>query len=289
MKILLFGLGQLSQQIQVDFTSYKLIVIDRDDCDVTQAEQVKSVFAKHDADLVINATAYTAVDKAEEAKEKAFAVNAKAVGCLAQQCAQHNLPLIHISTDYVFDGLSSQPYAEESSVNPQSVYGQSKLRGEELIQESMKKHLIIRTSWLYGSYGNNFVKNIIRAGQNRPELKIVDDQVGSPTSTSSLSQCLMSFCEMIDHGFDQWGIYHFSGEGQCSWYEFTQEIFANLNAKEFNVPHISPIKTHVLNLLAPRPAYSVLDKNKIKILGIEVPSWQDDLRKVMPVIARGFL
>ncbi|MHB9095769.1 MAG: dTDP-4-dehydrorhamnose reductase [Eubacteriales bacterium] len=225
--------------------------LDLPDLDITNSSMVKSTMSSLQPDLLINAAAYTDVDGCESNVDLAFAVNAAGTRNLAVVCSELNIPLVHISTDYIFNGTGTSPYKEGDTPNPQSVYGKSKLLGEQNVRELTNKHYIIRTSWLYGDNGKNFVATMLRLGQERDEIGVVNDQVGSPTYTVDLAGAIS---ELIME--PAYGTYHITNSGICSWYDFTLEIFKQAGIEGVNV---KPITTDELNRPAPRPRNSVLD------------------------------
>lgn len=251
----------------------------RPDFDITDADQVYKILDTHSPDILINCAAYTAVDKAESDKEMAFEVNEKGPLNLARACSERGTKLVHISTDFVFDGKGNHPYKEDDKVNPIGVYGASKLAGELSIKNTAEEHLIIRTSWLYGKNGNNFVKTIIRLASEREELGIVYDQTGTPTYTKDLAEGIIKLIEA-----KAFGIYHFSNEGVCSWYDFAHEIIgvAEEMGEKFKLKKLKPILTEDYPSPAKRPAYSVLNKAKYKeTTSLEIPHWRDGLKKYL--------
>jgi len=273
--------GQLGTELSLKYKKLKecnFIFTDIDELDLTHKRAVESFFETNIPDIVINCAAYVAVDKAEVEKDKAFKLNRDVPKLLAENCEKFNSTLIHISTDYVFDGESCRPYNESDPTNPQSVYGQSKLEGEEFVLQG-EKNLIVRTSWLYSAHGNNFVKTMIRLGKEKKEIAVVFDQVGTPTSAADFANALLSIVDSISSsGISKPGIYHFSNEGVCSWYDFAIEIMklAGLSCK------VKPITSDQYPALAKRPAFSVFNKTKIKeSFNIEIPYWNDSFEKVI--------
>lgn len=245
--------------------------------DITDKEAVESYVSRNDIDTIVNCAAYTAVDKAEEEPDKAELINAKAVENLAEVADKEGCLLVHISTDYVFDGMASEPYTEKSLVNPQTVYGRTKLAGERAIKKSGCLAIVIRTAWLYSEYGTNFVKTVLRLAKEKGELNVVADQVGTPTYAADLAAAIAHILA-DDCVADKTGIYHFSNEGVCSWYDFAQEI-VRLSGEPCKV---NALKTADYPSKAHRPAYSVLDKTKIKReFGVVVPEWKEALGRMM--------
>ena len=275
--------GQLAREINAiaaDYTDYHFLFASRDDLPIENKEKVELFFEKHRIDYCINCAAYTAVDKAEleSEKEQVFLINAYAVEGLAEICKFHKAKLIHISTDYVYDGSNKLPLKETDAVGPVSVYGSSKLHGEELATQQNPATLIIRTSWVYSSFGNNFVKTMLRLFGERDEINVVGDQYGCPTYAADLATVIMSSIEKMKGGNDLSGIVNYCNEGITTWYEFAEEIksLSNSNCK------ISPIPTSSYKTAAKRPLYSVLDTTKIKrTLGLQIPFWKDSLKKCM--------
>lgn len=284
-KIVITGsLGQLGrclQDITNQYADFDYKFVDVDELDICNKEQVKLFFDDYKPDFCINTAAYTAVDKAEKDTQKAFDVNANGVKNLAKSCLKYNTVLIHISTDFVFDGTKSTPYTEDDLPNPISVYGASKWEGEKHIQSILPKHIIIRTSWLYSPYGNNFVKTMLRLAETKSMLSVVDDQIGTPTNACDLAQGIMQVISkqvLLENNNDKetfYGTYHFSNEGACCWYDFAQKIF-DINKIMID---LQPIPTSSYPTPAKRPMYSVLDKTKIKtVFGFQIKSWEESLK-----------
>ncbi len=267
--------GQLGSEIKELSSnySYNFFFTTRDDIDITNKENVRNFCQINSINVIINCAAYTAVDKAETDIENADLVNRKAVKKLALVSKELNIKLIHISTDYVFDGKNFKPYCEEFQTNPQSVYGKTKLEGElEFININPKNSLIIRTSWVYSYYGNNFVKTMLRLGKEKESLGVIFDQVGTPTYAVHLAKTILDIIPQIDN--EKVDIYNYSNEGVLSWYDFATEIMkmAKLDCK------INPIETFQYPTPAIRPHYSLLNKAKIKSkFNIEIPYWKDGL------------
>jgi dTDP-4-dehydrorhamnose reductase len=232
---------------------------------------------------VINASAYTAVDKAEDDQDEAEKINHIAVDNIASICSEIGCWLIHISTDYVFDGAASHPYSEDAETNPQGVYGVSKLKGELAIQSSGCKYLIIRTAWVYSEYGNNFLKTMLRLGADRDELSIVGDQIGCPTYAQDIAKSIVSILSCLDLKGTLSGIYHYCGDESCSWYDFARAIFAVAEIHGSKPPsNIKSITTLEYPTPAIRPAYSVLDCTKIEnVFGVTRSNWRDGIKIVI--------
>ncbi len=242
--------------------------------DITNPEAIKYFFAAEKIEYIINCAAYTAVDKAEEEKEKASLINATAPSLLAEFAKLFKAKIIHLSTDYVYDGTNYCPYKETDLVNPQSCYGKTKLSGEEAVSKACSDSIIIRTSWLYSAFGNNFIKTILKYGKEKGLLKVVFDQIGTPTYAKDLATTILHIISETDKDKNKFipGIYHFSNEGVCSWYDFAKTIIklSGISCAIF------PIETKDYLLPAKRPAYSVLNKEKIKkTFNFEIPYWQD--------------
>lgn len=232
---------------------------------------LKQLFDTYQPTWCINCAAYTAVDKAEDDIDTARNINKTGVENISTFCAEYNSILIHVSTDFVFNGDGHSPLTENEKAEPVSIYGLTKLEGEQAVIDTLKKYYIIRTSWLYSEYGNNFVKTMLRLGAERDELKIVADQVGTPTYGIDLAGCIL---HIISSGITAYGLYHYSDEGETSWYEFAKAIF-EISETEVNV---LPIKTSEYPARAIRPAYSVMDKTRIKqTFNIQIPYWRDSL------------
>ncbi|CAM4164460.1 dTDP-4-dehydrorhamnose reductase [Flavobacterium antarcticum] len=268
-------LGQALQSIANQYAEIEFQFYTSSELDITNLENCKTIFAEARPDFCINAAAYTAVDKAESEPEKARVINVEGPRNLAIVCKEFGVVLLHISTDFIFDGAATKPYTEEDSPNPTGVYGQTKLEGEKAIQEIWEKHFIIRTSWVYSEFGNNFLKTMLRLGSERDALSVVNDQIGTPTNAVDLAKALLKIIKSCDDEFisaSHYGVYNFSNEGQCSWYDFAKKIFEINN---INID-LQPIPTSNYPTPAKRPAYSVLDKSKIKrIFGVEVREWEE--------------
>ncbi|MCR5313424.1 MAG: dTDP-4-dehydrorhamnose reductase [Bacteroidaceae bacterium] len=246
--------------------------------DATKKEDVEKFVEENNIDCIVNCAAYTAVDKAESDKSLCEKINTDAPGILAEVIGKRGGSMIHVSTDYVFDGTNHTPYKEEQATCPNSVYGITKLAGEKKVQAGCKNSMIIRTAWLYSIYGNNFVKTMIRLGKEKSELGVIFDQIGTPTYARDLAVAIMT---AINKGIVP-GIYHFSNEGVISWYDFTKAIHRIAGIKNCKV---RPLHTDEYPTAAARPHYSVLDKTKIKnTYGIEVPYWEDSLTECIALL-----
>jgi len=271
-------LGQSLRHVAGCFPEIDFVFCNSNELDITDQADCESVFARIKPDYCINTAAYTAVDKAESEPEKAASINVTGAKNLAVACKKSGSILLHISTDFVFDGKSNTPYTEESQTNPLSVYGRTKLEGEQAISETLKKHFIVRTSWVYSQFGQNFMKTMLRLGQERDSVSIVSDQMGTPTNAIDLAEILVKIIMSCTTGNPEalFGTYHFSGEGQCSWYDFAKKIF---EANDIKIA-VHPIQTKAYPTQAKRPAYSVLSKAKIKAaFGIEIKNWEESLKK----------
>ncbi|SEP03240.1 dTDP-4-dehydrorhamnose reductase [Paenibacillus sp. OV219] len=246
----------------------------RDQLDITNAEQCRQVLAAYAPDAVIHCAAYTAVDKAESESDAAFLVNQEGTRNIALAAVACGAKLCYISTDYVFDGKASEPYEEHDPVHPQTVYGKSKLAGEQAVQEILDRFFIVRTSWVFGRYGNNFVRTIVKLAGERSELQVVSDQIGSPTYTLDLARFLVELVQS-----EHYGIYHASNQGICSWYDFAQEI---LNESGMHAVKLVPCATSAFPRPAARPAYSVMSHAMIKRNGLtDLRPWQEALHNYL--------
>ncbi|MFB2935031.1 dTDP-4-dehydrorhamnose reductase [Aerosakkonemataceae cyanobacterium BLCC-F154] len=284
-RILVTGInGQLGQELSAILPSVgEVIGVGRAELDLTETEAICQVINQVKPDIIVNAAAYTAVDKAESEPELAEAINAIAPGTIAAECEKLAIPLIHISTDYVFDGSQSSPYQETDKTNPLSVYGKSKLAGEIAIQNNCKNYIILRTAWVYGVGGKgNFVKTMLRLGKERKEIRVVADQIGSPTCTLDLANTITQLIPLFQPEIT--GIYNFTNSGVASWYDFAVAIFeeAKLLGWDLQLERVIPITTPEYPTPACRPAYSVLACGKIStVLGTFPPHWRQGLRKML--------
>lgn len=274
-------LGKELQKLSVQYPSHRFLFSAKEDLPVENTERVQKLFERQRVNYCINCAAYTAVDKAETEREKAHLINAAAVADLAKVCNDHQTGFIHVSTDYVFDGRSSKPYKEDDAVAPLNVYGASKLKGEELAFKNNPSALIVRTSWVYSSFGNNFVKTMLRLLKEKQNISVVSDQYGCPTYAADLAAAIM---KIVDHSAVAWipGIVNYCNAGITSWYEFALAI------KEFIESDciIHPIASSEYKTLAARPHFSVLDTGKIRsLLGLYIPDWKDSLGKCLLTFA----
>lgn len=290
-KILLTGVnGQVGHALQKRLLNHNVVALNRDQLDLIDTDAIRRVVRTIQPDLIINPAAYTAVDKAETEPDLAYAINAVAPQVLAEEAARLNAAFIHFSTDYVYDGTKSSAYIEIDSVNPISVYGKSKLAGEEAIRLVGLPHLILRTSWVYGAYGKNFLKTIIRLASERESLRIVADQYGAPTSNESIADAVVSLLTVWQiNDASQTGIYHLTNQDKTSWHGFSEAIVeeyqglaANKNWPPLIANKIVPISTADYPTPAARPANSYLDNSKLnQVFGVTLPIWQQGLQQVM--------
>lgn len=282
MNILIIGCnGQLGNELQLlekNYSEHTFFNTDVHELDITDAEAIDKFVSSNNIDIIINCAAYTAVDKAESNKELCQLLNAEAPAYLAKAISKRNGWMIQVSTDYVFDGTKNTPYVETDSPCPNSVYGSTKLDGEKAVEQACKNTMIIRTAWLYSSFGNNFVKTMMRLGKEKDELNVIFDQIGTPTYARDLAVAIMT---AVEKGIVP-GIYHFSNEGVISWYDFTKAIH---RLSGITSCHVRPIHTEEYPTAATRPHYSVLDKTKIKkTYGIEIPYWEDSLAECINIL-----
>ena len=278
MKILITGSnGQLGSELKAlaeGYLLYEFLYTDVNELNITDESSVNHFFELHNPDVIINCAAYTAVDKAEMDEETAYLVNDVATGNLARAASECGAFMVHISTDYVYDGRNHIPYTETDKINPLSVYAKSKAAGEFAVHQANGKAIIIRTSWLYSAFGNNFIKTMIKYGKERDSLNVVFDQIGTPTYAHDLAKAILDTLP-LEMTSDTIEVYHYSNEGVASWYDFAIAIhhFAGIDCK------VNPIPTKDYPLPAERPFYSVLDKSKIKKkLAIEIPYWRDSVK-----------
>ncbi len=285
MRILISGQhGQVSSELQKRLTVLgELVVPGRDQLDLAQPEQIRQQVRRVRPDLIINAAAYTAVDKAESEKAAAFSVNAEAPGILAEEAAALGIPLIHYSTDYVFDGSKTAPYNEADEPHPLGVYGKSKLAGEQAITAVKGKHLILRTSWVYSTHGRNFLLTMQRLLQEKPELRIVADQIGAPTWAGTIANSTLALIERWQAGeTGAWGTYHLTAQGETSWFGFAQTIGEALREQGKPCANLLPITTSDYPTPASRPLNSRLDCSRLqREWGVSQPDWQTALRECL--------
>ncbi|MCP1660261.1 dTDP-4-dehydrorhamnose reductase [Neisseria perflava] len=283
MRILLTGSkGQLAHCFRDRLPdSWELIATDSASLDITNAAAVNNMVHSFQPDAIVNAAAYTAVDKAESEPAAAFAVNAAAVHNLAIAAHGAQARFIHVSTDYVFDGQAKTPYREYSPTNPQSIYGKSKLAGELLALAANPDSIIVRTSWLFSEYGSNFVKTMLRLAKERDSLSVVADQIGNPTYAGDLASALIA---LLRQSAAPRGIFHYCGNRSVSWYEFAQAVFQTASSRidGFKAPNVSPIPSEAYPVPAPRPRYSVMDCRKIESeTGVQASDWQKALNDII--------
>ena len=271
------GNGQLGSELKElapTYANYHFIFTDVENLDICDHKVVTNFIDKSNINTIINCAAFTAVDKAEEQFELADKINHLAVANFAQIAKDKNIQLVHISTDYVFDGTNHKPYIESDRPNPQSVYGKTKLDGELAMQQiNPQNSLIIRTSWVYSKFGNNFVKTMLRLGKERDQLSVVVDQIGTPTHAADLAEAILTILPKIKNEVVE--IFHYSNEGVCSWYDFANAIF---EISEIDLK-VTPIESKAYPTPAERPFYSVLNKTKIKEkFDLDIPYWKDSLK-----------
>jgi len=284
-KILVTGangqLGKALQAIAGNYPQYEFLYTDIDNLLIDDAVALTRYFDEHEFQFCINCAAYTAVDKAESEPEQAFLLNATAVGNLATNCNRKKVQLIHISTDYVFDGNGTIPYPESATTHPTSVYGASKLKGEILVQESAPNSIIIRTAWLYSEFGNNFVKTMLRLMKEKESINVVNDQIGSPTYAGDLAEAIMQMLQQsnaLNQEPSANKIFHYCNSGIISWYDFAVAIQQHSKSN----CQVNPVPSSAYPTAAKRPAYSVLDTKKIrKTLSIPIPQWEGSLEKCL--------
>lgn len=290
MKLLIIGAkGQLGWELRTRGGQQELetVCVDLPEFDITDRAQVAAQVESVMPDLVINASAYTAVDKAESQAELAFAVNEAGPKNLATPCAALNIPLVHVSTDYVFSGDKKTPYYETDPVAPIGVYGRSKAAGEAAIRDRLAPHIIIRTAWLYGVSGPNFVKTMLRLGQEREVVRVVADQYGCPTYAADLADAILVIAKQIGDGAqEKWGTYHYCGRGDTSWYGFASAIFEIARPLlPLKVQTVEPVSSDVYPTAAKRPINSVLDCSRIeKTFNIQTHPWKERLAKMLKIV-----
>lgn len=271
-------LGNEMQQAAVRFPDFNYIYTDVAELDICDKSALDAFVKANNVNVIVNCAAYTAVDKAEDDVELCYKINRDAVRNIAEVANDNKVKVVHISTDYVFDGTNYLPYTEDMPVCPATVYGKSKLEGEQALLENCKESVILRTAWLYSSFGNNFVKTMIKLGTERDSLGVIFDQVGSPTYAADLADVIL---QLLSNKTFIPGIYHFSDEGVCSWYDFTKTIhrMANITCD------VKPIETKDYPARTPRPHFSVLNKGKIKsTYGISIPHWEVSLEKCIGLL-----
>ena len=285
MKVLINGRhGQVSYELQRRLGALgELVVLGRDQLDLAQPDQIRRQVQNVRPDLIINAAAHTAVDLAESEPQSAFAINAVAPGILAEEALALDIPLIHYSTDYVFDGMKAGPYNEDDTPNPLGVYGKSKLAGEQAIREVQGKHLILRTSWVYSTHGRNFLLTMQRLLQEKPELRVVADQIGAPTWAGTIANSTLALIERWQTSqVANWGTYHLSAQGETSWFGFAQAIGEALRQQGKPCADLLPIPSSDYPTPAARPLNSLLDCSRLqRDWGVSQPDWQTALRECL--------
>lgn len=285
MKKLLFGAsGQVGTELRRLWKDEDTVFLSRTDCDLCNSIAIREVIRRCEPKLIVNAAAYTAVDHAETDVENCFAINGVAPGIMAEEAEELGALLVHYSTDYVFDGSKPEPYAEGDEVNPQNQYGKSKHAGELAIQRTRAKYLVLRTSWVYSPYGHNFVKTMLRLGTERDQLRIVDDQVGAPTSAAAIARATVRILSGYSSKSEfPGGLYHMTAEGHISWAGFAHEIFRQ--AKLEPVPAIQPISTEEYPMPARRPKNSRLSNESFaQTFGFRLSGWREQLQETIAVL-----
>ena len=273
-------LGNEMQQAASRYPAFSFIYTDVDELDICNKVALDDFVKANGVNVIVNCAAYTAVDKAEDDVELCYKINAEAVRNIGEVATANGVKVVHVSTDYVFDGTNYIPYTEDQPVCPATVYGKSKLAGEEALLESCSQSVILRTAWLYSSFGNNFVKTMMKLGSERDALTVIFDQIGSPTYAADLAEAIL---QLLSNATFVPGIYHFSDEGVCSWYDFTKTIhrIAGITCD------VKPIETKDYPARTPRPHYSVLNKAKIKkTFGITIPHWEESLEKCIAILQK---
>lgn len=288
MRVLVIGSsGQLGFELMRTAwpASWSISGLTHGDLDITDSGAVDRVLNASGSALVVNAAGYTAVDRAEIDSPAAFAVNRNGAAHVADACARTGIPLMHISTDYVFDGTKRDAYAEDDPVAPINVYGASKAAGEDEVRRRSARHLILRTSWLYGAHGTNFVKAMLRLGAERPELRVVDDQLGSPTAAADLAACIVQISHRIATASPRWGTYHLCGAGATTWYEFARCIFDLRTSGRNAAPRLRSVSSAEFDAPARRPPNSRLDCGRMqRVFGVACPPWETSLARRLPEI-----
>lgn len=293
MKLLLTGAGGQLGHALVEAAEgaepLALVALDRAALDVTDAAAVSRAVAVHAPDAVVNAAAYTAVDRAEAEPERAFAVNRDGAAHLAGACAEAGVPLLHVSTDYVFDGAKGTPYTEDDAPNPLGVYGASKWAGEEAVRARLERHVIIRSAWVFGVRGHNFVRTILRLAGERETLRVVADQRGGPTAAADLASALLRIACAVVEEPGRWGTYHFAGGPPVTWHGFAEAVVEEARRwRPLAARHVAPIRTEDYPTAARRPTEVVLDCGKIAAaFGVEAPPWRPALARVVARLCNG--
>jgi len=280
MKILITGTnGQVGHALMQQLKKHELVGLTRQDCDLTQPNQIKQVIDQHQPDLIINPAAYTKVDQAEDEPELAFLINRDAPRVMAEKAREYHIPLIHFSTDYVFDGEKEEAYVEEDRANPLGVYGQSKLAGEEAVQAVGGLHYIFRTSWVYSNRGQNFYLTMRQLSHERDEINVVADQIGVPTSSAFIAEQIETMIPQLCE--NNTGLYHLVPKKSCSWYDFAKQIISKTNLN-FNLKNLHPIETLAFKTKAQRPKHSLLNNHKIQqAFMLKLEHWHKGLEMVI--------
>ena len=280
MKILITGInGQVGHALMQQLNDHELVGLTRQDCDLTEPDQIRKAIDQHQPDLIINPAAYTKVDQAEDEPELAFQINRDAPKVMAEKAREYHIPLIHFSTDYVFDGEKKEAYTENDPTHPLGVYGQSKCAGEEAVQAVGGLIYILRTSWVYSNIGHNFYLTMKKLSSERDELKVVADQIGVPTSNQFIAEQIKAIIPLLHD--NNTGVYHLVPNKSCSWYEFAKAIINQTNP-EFNLEHLHAIPTHEFPTKTKRPSNSVLSNVKIKqTYNLNFSDWQSCLKQVI--------
>jgi len=280
MKILITGInGQVGHALMQQLNDHELVGLTRQDCDLTEPDQIRKAIDQHQPDLIINPAAYTKVDQAEDEPELAFQINRDASKVMAEKAREYDIPFIHFSTDYVFDGEKKRAYKENDPTNPLGVYGTSKWAGEEAIQNVGGKFYIFRASWVYSDIGHNFYLTMKRLSEKRDEIRVVSDQFGVPTPSYFIAKHTQNIIKQLSS--KNTGIYHLVPDGSCSWYEFAKEVITQTNP-QFDLEHLHSIQTYEFPMKTKRPKNSILNNAKIKqTFNLEVNHWQTELEKVI--------
>jgi len=280
MKILITGInGQVGHSLMKQLYEHELVGLTRQDCDLTQPNQIKQTIDQHQPDLIINPAAYTKVDQAEDEPELAFLINRDAPKVMAEKARQYHIPFIHFSTDYVFDGEKEGAYKEGDQTNPLGIYGQSKLEGEEAIQAVGGLHYILRTSWVYSNRGQNFYLTMRRLSHEQDEIKVVSDQIGVPTASVFIAEQIEKMIPQL--GENNTGLYHLVPKESCSWYDFAKQIIGRTN-HHFNLKYLHPIASHAFKTKAQRPRHSLLNNHKIQqAFMLKFEHWHNGLEMVI--------
>ncbi|MEC9343856.1 MAG: dTDP-4-dehydrorhamnose reductase [Pseudomonadota bacterium] len=278
MRLLVAGSsGQLAHALgraELPGADWSVLTLGRPRLDLADPASIRKAVAEFTPDIVINAAAYTAVDKAESAAETAFAINASGAGQLAEAAAERGVPILHLSTDYVFSGKGDRPYVEDDATGPLNVYGRSKLAGEKAVAAANDRHLVLRTSWVHGEHGGNFLKTMLRLGAEKDELRVVDDQYGSPTYARDLAEAIVRVCATLGKR-EPWGVYHLTNAGATSWFEFAGEIFRSASRHGYDAPELKAIATSDYPTPAERPRYAVLDNSRFRAqFGFAMRDWR---------------